>query len=139
MHGDKEQTFAQSHELVELPGTPPGEETGKIFDMGCSFPEDFEDVDLTNNIVLASSLTPDDHGRGIHRSEKYHYAESGATAFIFYNYTEGALPPTGNIGSVSSPETYHQALFTGSLWGLQALKPRHLGGGGYTAIFGTKR
>lgn len=51
---------------------------------------------------MASSLTPDDYGRWVHRSEKYHYpAESGASSFDFYNYIEGALPPTEIIGSVN--------------------------------------
>ncbi|WP_458190588.1 M28 family peptidase [Haladaptatus sp. NG-WS-4] len=105
-HGDQESTFDRSHELVELPGTPSGEVTGELVDMGYGLPEDFENVDLTGNIVMASSLTPDDYGRWVHRSEKYHYAaESGAAAFIFYNHIEGALPPTGNIGIVNGPGT----------------------------------
>ncbi|WP_129113662.1 M28 family peptidase [Halegenticoccus tardaugens] len=103
-HGDRETTFDQSHELVELPGTPSGEVTGKLVDMGYGLPQDFETVDLSGDIAMASSLTPDDYGRWVHRSEKYRYAaESGAAAFVFYNHVEGALPPTGNVGAVNGP------------------------------------
>ncbi|MDS0300087.1 M28 family peptidase [Halogeometricum sp. S1BR25-6] len=103
-HGDRETTFARSHELVELPGTPSGDVTGELVDVGYGLPEDFEDVDLTGDIAMASSVTPDDYGRWVHRSEKYRYAaESGAAGFVFYNHIDGSLPPTGSIGDLNGP------------------------------------
>lgn len=103
-HGSRDSTFDNTHELVELPGTPSGSVTGEIVDMGYGLPEDFEGVDLSGSIAMASSLTPDDYGRWVHRSEKYSYAaESGAEAFLFYNHIEGALPPTGGIGRTDGP------------------------------------
>ncbi len=103
-HGGRTSVFDGSHEIVELPGTPAGSISGEIVDMGYGLPEDFEDVDLSGCIVMASSLTPDDYGRWVHRSEKYDYAaESGADAFLFYNHIEGALPPTGGIGHTNGP------------------------------------
>lgn len=102
--GGRESIFEQSHEIVGLPGTPAGEITGEIVDMGHGLPEDFEGADLSGSIAMASSLTPDDYGRWVHRSEKYSYAaESGAEGFIFYNHIEGALPPTGSIGEIDGP------------------------------------
>ena len=103
-YGGRTSTFDGSHELVALPGSPAGDVSGEIVDMGYGLPEDFEDVDLDGAIVMASSLTPDDYGRWVHRSEKYSYAaESGAAAFLFYNHIEGALPPTGSIGDLDGP------------------------------------
>ena len=103
-HRGRSHVFDGSHDLVELPGTPSGEVTGEIVDMGYGLPEDFEDVDLSGCIAMASSLTPDDYGRWVHRSEKYDYAsESGAEGFLFYNHIEGALPPTGSINHTNGP------------------------------------
>ncbi|SNR64152.1 M28 family peptidase [Halorubrum vacuolatum] len=100
----RDAVFEDTHELVELPGTPSGTITGEIVDMGYGLPEDFEGVNLTGTIAMASSLTPDDYGRWVHRSEKYSYAaESGAEAFLFYNHIPGALPPTGSIGRRTGP------------------------------------
>ncbi|MFC6993303.1 M28 family metallopeptidase [Haladaptatus sp. GCM10025707] len=103
-HGDRTSTFRRSHEIVELPGTPEGAASGELVDMGYGLPEDFEDVDLDGCIVMASSVTPEDYGRWVHRSEKYHYAaENGASGFVFYNHIEGALPPTGDVGVTNGP------------------------------------
>jgi Zn-dependent M28 family amino/carboxypeptidase len=103
-HGERETVFRRSHELVELPGTPEGTVSGRLVDMGYGLPEDFEDVDLDGCIVMASSLTPDEYGRWVHRSEKYHYAaESGAVGFVFYNHISGSLPPTGDVGVTNDP------------------------------------
>jgi Zn-dependent M28 family amino/carboxypeptidase len=103
-YGDRTSTFDGTHELVALPGSPSGEVTGEVVDMGYGLPEDFEDVDLSGSIAMASSLTPDEYGRWVHRGEKYSYAaESGAEAFLFYNHIEGALPPTGSIGDTDGP------------------------------------
>lgn len=103
-HGERDVVFDGSHELVELPGTPSGTVSGEVVDMGYGLPADFEGVDLSGSIAMASSLTPDDYGRWVHRSEKYGYAaESGAEGFLFYNHIEGALPPTGDVGHTNEP------------------------------------
>ncbi len=103
-HAGRPTTFDGSHELVALPGTPSGEVTGELVDVGYGLPEDFEGLDLSGCIAMASSLTPDDYGRWVHRSEKYDYAaESGAAGFLFYNHIEGALPPTGDVGQTNGP------------------------------------
>ncbi|ADD07530.1 putative M28 family peptidase (homolog to aminopeptidase YwaD) (plasmid) [Natrialba magadii ATCC 43099] len=96
--------FKRSHEVVALPGTPAETTSAELIDMGHALPEDFEDVDLDGKIVMASSLTPDDYGRWVHRGEKYSYAiEAGAAGFIFVNHIEGCLPPTGSIGDRNGP------------------------------------
>ena len=98
-HEKRSSTFDGSHELVELPGTPAGTVTGDIIDMGAGLPEDFDGVDLTGRLAMASSRTPDTYGRWVHRTEKYaHAVEAGAAGFLFYNHIEGALPPTGDVG-----------------------------------------
>ncbi|ESP88461.1 M28 family peptidase [Candidatus Halobonum tyrrellensis] len=97
-------TFDASHEILELPGTPSGEVTAEVVDVGHGLPEDFEDADLEGSIVMASSDTPDDYGRWIHRAEKYGAAaKAGADAFLFRNHIEGCLPPTGSIGDDDGP------------------------------------
>ncbi|WP_290814831.1 M28 family metallopeptidase [Halovivax sp.] len=102
LHGvEPEQRFAHQHELVTLPGVPAGEVTGEIADLGHAVPEDFEDVDLSGKIAMASSRTPDDYDRWVHRMEKYCLAvEAGADGFLFRNHVEGCLPPTGDVGKI---------------------------------------
>ncbi len=96
--------FDGSHEVVALPGTPAGTVSAELVDMGYALPEDFDDVDLDGKLVMASSLTPDDYGRWVHRGEKYAYAvEAGAVGFLFSNHIEGCLPPTGDVGDRTGP------------------------------------
>ena len=97
-------TYEQSHEVVALPGTPAGEAAGEVVDVGYGTPDEFEAADLDGKIAMASSETPDDHGRWIHRMEKYvAAAEAGAEGFVFRNHVEGCLPPTGEIGYHNRP------------------------------------
>jgi len=96
--------FADTHEVVGLPGTPAGTVSGELVDMGYAVPEEFEDVDLEGKLVMASSLTPEEYGRWVHRGEKYAYAaESGAVGFLFVNHIDGSLPPTGDVGDRTGP------------------------------------
>lgn len=96
---DRSHTFDEGYQLVELPGTPSGTVRGEIVDVGHGLPEEFADADLEGNVAMASSATPDDYGRWIHRTEKYHAAaNAGAVGFLFRNHIEGCLPPTGGIG-----------------------------------------
>jgi aminopeptidase YwaD len=99
-----EQTFDKSHEIIALPGTPAGTTDTSVVDVGPGTPADFEKADLQGAIALVSDQTPEDHGRRIHRMEKYANAvEAGAEGFIFRNYMPGNLPRTGEIGYHSRP------------------------------------
>ncbi|WP_049972328.1 M28 family peptidase [Haladaptatus cibarius] len=99
-----EETLVADHEVIALPGTPGGDATGELVDVGYGLAEDFEERDLDGKIVMASSETPDDHGRWIHRMEKYVCAaNAGAAGFVFRNHVEGCLPPTGEIGYHNRP------------------------------------
>jgi len=101
---DRTHVFDEGYQLVELPGTPSDDVRGEIVDVGHGLPEEFESADLAGKIAMASSLTPDDYGRWIHRSEKYYAAaNAGADGFLFRNHIEGCLPPTGGIGDEDGP------------------------------------
>lgn len=96
--------YEASHEVIALPGTPAGEAEGEIVDVGYGTPEEFEDADVEGKIAMASSETPEDHDRWIHRMEKYvAAAEAGAEGFVFRNHVEGCLPPTGEVGYHNRP------------------------------------
>jgi Zn-dependent M28 family amino/carboxypeptidase len=119
VESDRTHRFDDRHQLVELPGTPSGDVRAEIVDVGHGLPEDFEDGeeqrssstraspddgDLEGSVVMASSLTPGDYERWIHRGEKYAAAaNAGASAFLFRNHVEGCLPPTGSIGDDDGP------------------------------------
>ncbi len=102
--GSHDSRFTADHEVIALPGSPSGTATAELFDVGYGRPEEFEDADLEGKIAMASSATPDDHGRWIHRMEKYSYAvDAGAAGFVFRNHIEGCLPPTGEVGYNNRP------------------------------------
>ena len=102
-HG-RSHTFEESHQILELPGTPSGEVSAGIVDVGHGLPDDFAGADLDGKVVMASSDTPDEYGRWVHRAEKYGAAaKAGAAAFLFRNHIEGCLPPTGSIGGADGP------------------------------------
>ena len=104
VRADREHTFDADYQTIALPGTPAGEVAAELVDVGYGRPADFADADLEGRIVVASSATPDDYGRWIHRAEKYGAAaEGGAAGFVFRNHVEGALPPTGGIGEPDGP------------------------------------
>ena len=92
------------HEVIALPGSPSGDLTADLVDVGHGRPEDFENADLEGAVAMASSATPDDYGRWIHRMEKYCYAiDNGAVGFVFRNHIDGCLPPTGEVGYNNRP------------------------------------
>lgn len=100
----RERTYTAEHEILALPGTPDGTARGRLIDVGPGRPEDFEDRDLEGAVVMASSRTPDEYDRWLHRMEKYVCAaEAGADAFLFRNHVEGCLPPTGEVGYHERP------------------------------------
>ena len=102
--GPSSRTCEADHEVIALPGSPSGEVTADLVDVGHGRPADFEEADLDGAVAMASSATPDDYGRWIHRMEKYCYAiDNGAAGFVFRNHIDGCLPPTGEVGYNNRP------------------------------------
>jgi len=100
-HGE---SFEADHRVIALPGTPSGTAEAELVDVGPGRPEDFEEADLEGKVAMASSRTPDDYDRWLHRMEKYVSAvDQGAVGFVFRNHVEGCLPPTGEIGYDNRP------------------------------------
>jgi aminopeptidase YwaD len=96
--------YEHQHQLLALPGGPPGEVTAPIVDVGHGTPAEFEAADVAGKVVLTSSDTPDDYDRWLHRREKYTFAvEAGAAGFLFRNHVPGSLPPTGDVGERDGP------------------------------------
>lgn len=94
------QSYAHPHECIALPGTPAGEVSAPLVDVGYGLPEAFAETDVAGAIVLASSDTPPDADRWMHRREKYRLAvDAGAAGFLFRNHVPGCLPPTGDVGT----------------------------------------
>lgn len=91
-----EPTSRPFHALA-LPYSPAGEASGELVDVGYGTPEEIDERDVTDKIVVASTTTPPG-GRFLHRMEKYGTAvEAGASAFVFANHVPGQLPPTGSL------------------------------------------
>jgi Zn-dependent M28 family amino/carboxypeptidase len=102
--GAHEETYGADYQVIGLPGTPSGDVEAELVDVGCGRPEEFAAADLDGKIAMASSETPDDYGRWLHRMEKYVSAvEQGAVGFVFRNHVEGCLPATGEIGYNNRP------------------------------------
>jgi len=102
----RERTHAGQHEVIALPGSPAGEVSGRLVDVGTGTEAEFDAVadELDGAVAMASSRTPEDADRWIHRMEKYvHAAERGAAGFVFANHVEGSLPPTGEVGYHERP------------------------------------
>ncbi len=101
---DLDERYDLSHQVLALPGTRAGDETAELVDVGHGTPEEFEEADLDGKLAMASSKTPEERDRWIHRTEKYRTAvEKGAVGFVFRNHVEGCLPPTGSIGEEQGP------------------------------------
>lgn len=98
------ETFAADYQVIGLPGTPAESVEAELVDVGYGRPEDFEEADLEGKIAMASSETPADYDRRLHRMEKYVSAvEGGAVGFVFRNHVDGCLPATGEIGYDNRP------------------------------------
>jgi len=90
--------FKQPHQIIALPHSPTDEVHGEIVDMGPGLPDDFEETDIQDAIVVVSDERVDSH-RYVSRNEKYARAcTGGAAGFVFWNTEPGCLPPTGTIG-----------------------------------------
>ncbi|PSP80124.1 peptidase M28 [Halobacteriales archaeon QS_1_68_20] len=101
--GPVERTYEADHDVIALPGCPAGTASGELVDVGYGTDEEFETADVEGKVAMARSDVPDDH-RWVHRMEKYANAhEGGAVGFVFRNYVEGALPPTGEVGYHERP------------------------------------
>ncbi len=87
----------RSFGAVALPYSPAGEVEAPLVDVGHAVPEAFEDADVEDAVVVASTHTPP-WRRYVHRMESYGRAVAGgAAAFVFANHRPGQLPPTGSL------------------------------------------
>jgi len=103
-HGAHEGQFEAQHQVLALPGSPSGSAEAELVDVGYGTLEDFADAELEGAIAMASSESPPDGDRRIHRMEKYASAvDAGAIGFVFRNHVEGCLPATGEIGYDNRP------------------------------------
>ena len=102
---DGETVATGQNACIALPRSLADEATGEFIDLAHGVPDDFDDADeVEGKVVMVSSDTPDSVDRFVHRREKYYHAvEAGAAGFVFANHVEGALPPTGSIGTEAAP------------------------------------
>ncbi|QLG63997.1 M28 family peptidase [Halorarum salinum] len=106
IHEPHERVHDGQQDVLALPGSPSGGATGRVVDVGDGTYEEFEANadELEGAVALASSNTPEDADRWIHRMEKYvNAADRGAVAFLFRNHVEGSVPPTGEVGYHERP------------------------------------
>ncbi len=85
---------------ISLPYCPAQEVRGELISVGCGTPADFERLgnEIEGRIVLASSASPSNLGRWVHRQEKYERTVIGnAKVFIFISELPGVGPETGSL------------------------------------------
>ncbi len=100
----QDREYDEPHQVIALPGSPPGTASGEVVDVGYGTPAEFDTADVTDALVLARSGTPADYGRWLHRREKYRAAvEGGAVGFVFRSHRKGCLPPTGGVSDDDGP------------------------------------
>jgi Zn-dependent M28 family amino/carboxypeptidase len=88
----------RSFETLAMPYCPPGDVETELVDVGYGTPGEIAEADVAGNVVVASTTTPADHGRFVHRMETFgHAAAAGAAGFVFANHEAGQLPPTGSL------------------------------------------
>ncbi|QLK25773.1 M28 family metallopeptidase [Natrinema zhouii] len=93
-----------TQECIALPRSPDERVVAPLVDLGYGLPEDFEETDVEDAIVMVRSDVPDYYDRYLHRREKYYHAvENGAVGFVYRNHVEGCLPPTGSVGTDEDP------------------------------------
>ncbi len=101
---DVDRTYDADHEVIALPGTPGGTVEAPIVDVGYGSLSEFQRADVEGAIAMASSESPPDSERWLHRMEKYAAAaDAGAVGFVFRNHLEGCLPATGEVGYHDRP------------------------------------
>ncbi|WP_255169612.1 M28 family peptidase [Natrononativus amylolyticus] len=102
--GAREERYEADYQVIALPGTPSGIVEAELVDVGYGRLEDFDEADLEGKVAMASSESPADSDRRLHRMEKYASAvDAGAVGFVFRNHVEGCLPATGEIGYDNRP------------------------------------
>ena len=85
---------------ISLPYCPSGDITGELLSVGYGSPNEYSKLgdSVQSKLVMASSASPKDLGRWVHRKEKYERAVlSGAAAFIFVSEHPGVGPETGSL------------------------------------------
>lgn len=85
---------------ISLPYCPSGDITGELLSVGFGSPPEYSELgdSAQSKLVMASSASPRDLGRWVHRKEKYERAVlSGAAAFIFVSEHPGVGPETGSL------------------------------------------
>ncbi|WP_336343616.1 M28 family metallopeptidase [Halalkalicoccus ordinarius] len=88
----------RSFGTLALPYSPAGDVHTELVDVGYGTPDEIEASDVRGKIAVASTTTPPEKGRFVHRMEKFgHAAAAGAEAFVFANHVPGQLPPTGAL------------------------------------------
>ncbi|KYH25704.1 peptidase family M28 [Halalkalicoccus paucihalophilus] len=105
VRGDSEiHAEGTTQNCIALPRSPAESARGELVDLGYGLPEDFEEADIEDKVVMVRSDVPEYFDRYIHRREKYYYAVAGgAAAFVYRNHVEGCLPPTGSVGTPEEP------------------------------------
>ncbi len=89
-------------DCIALPRSTDGTVSAPLYDAGYGLPGDFEGAE--GCVVVASSDTPDDFPRFVHRREKYCRAlDAGAVGFVFRNHVGGCLAPTGSVNGRDAP------------------------------------
>ena len=102
--GAHDETYEADYQVIGLPGTPSGTVEADLVDVGYGRPEDFDGEPVEGAIAMASSESPPDADRWLHRMEKYVTAiDHGAVGFVFRNHVPGCLPATGEIGYDNRP------------------------------------
>ncbi len=88
----------RSFEAIALPYSPAGSRSAELVDVGHGTPEEIAAAPVDGRVALASTTTPADYGRFVHRMESYgHVHEAGGVGFVFHNHVAGQLPPTGSL------------------------------------------
>ncbi len=85
---------------ISLPYCPSGDITAELLSVGYGSPDEYSELGDTaqSKLVMASSASPRDLGRWVHRKEKYERAVlSGASAFVFVSEHPGVGPETGSL------------------------------------------
>lgn len=102
VRGPVNRVFDGDHELVALPGTPVGNVSGPVVDVGPGLRKTFRAANLDGKVAMASTQAPDGDNRWIHRMEKYAAAvENGAVSFLFQNHLPGGLPPGTSVAATA--------------------------------------
>jgi len=100
--GSTLRTGEGEEDCIALPRSTDGTVSAPLYDAGYGLPGDFDGAE--GCVVIASSDTPEDFPRFVHRREKYCRAlDAGAVGFVFRNHVGGCLAPTGSVNGRDEP------------------------------------